>query len=108
MMATIGYKAQLYGSMTKLKFEISYTQYQIKGKKKLMGIAIFDAMQNGDHKGAEVREQGKLFGQTIFELTKDGGWYQPNGMMLLPPSAFFLIAFIIWAIRTKDLSQCED
>ena len=65
MMATIGYKAQLYGSMTKLKFEISYTQYQIKGKKKLMGIAIFDAMQNGDHKGAEVREQGKLFGQTI-------------------------------------------
>ena len=65
MMATIGYKAQLYGSMTKLKFEISYTQYQIKGKKKLMGIAIFDARQNGDHKGAEVREQGKLFGQTI-------------------------------------------
>ena len=56
----------------------------------------------------ELFGSGKLMGFTVFELTKDGGWYMPNGLMLLPPSAFFLIAFIIWAIRTKDPSQVED
>lgn len=56
----------------------------------------------------ELFGSGKLFGFTIFELTKDGGWYMPNGLMLLPPSAFFLIAFIIWAIRVKDPSQIEE
>lgn len=56
----------------------------------------------------ELLGSGKLFGFTILELTKDGGWYVPNGLMLLPPSAFFLIAFIIWAIRTKNPSQIED
>ncbi len=55
----------------------------------------------------ELFGSGKLMGFTVFELTKDGGWYQPNGLMLLPPSAFFLIAFMIWAIRTKDPSQVE-
>jgi len=55
----------------------------------------------------ELFGSGKLLGFTVFELTKDGGWYMPNGMMLLPPSAFFLIGFIIWAIRTKDPSQVE-
>jgi Na+-transporting NADH:ubiquinone oxidoreductase subunit D len=56
----------------------------------------------------ELFGSGKLFGFTVFELTKDGGWYQANGLMLLPPSAFFLIGFIIWAIRTKDPTQIED
>lgn len=56
----------------------------------------------------ELLGSGKVFGFTVFELTKDGGWYQPNGMMLLPPSAFFLIGLIIWAIRTKDKSQVEE
>lgn len=56
----------------------------------------------------ELFGSGKLFGVTILELTKDGGWYMPNGMMLLPPSAFFIIAFVIWAIRTKDPSQIES
>lgn len=56
----------------------------------------------------ELFGSGKVFGFTVFELTKDGGWYQPNGLMLLPPSAFFLIGFIIWAIRTRDPSQIED
>jgi len=56
----------------------------------------------------ELFGSGKLLGTTIFELTKDGGWYQPNGLMLLPPSAFFLIGFMIWAIRTKDPSQVEE
>lgn len=56
----------------------------------------------------ELFGSGALFGFNIFSLTKDGGWYQPNGLMLLPPSAFFLIGFIIWAIRTKDPSQVEE
>ncbi len=44
----------------------------------------------------ELFGSGKILGFKIFELTKEGGWYQPNGMMLLPPSAFFIIGFIIW------------
>jgi Na+-transporting NADH:ubiquinone oxidoreductase subunit D len=55
----------------------------------------------------ELFGSGKLMGHTVFELTKDGGWYQPNGLMLLPPSAFFLIGIVIWLIRTKDPSQVE-
>ncbi len=56
----------------------------------------------------ELFGSGKLFGMTILELTKDGGWYQPNGLMLLPPSAFIIIGFIIWAIRSYDPSQVEE
>ena len=56
----------------------------------------------------ELFGSGKVLGFTIFELTKNGGWYQPNGLMLLPPSAFFLIGFIIWVLRTRDPSQVED
>ena len=50
----------------------------------------------------------KIFGITVLELTKDGGFYQANGLMLLPPSAFIIIGFIIWVIRTKDPSQIEE
>ena len=56
----------------------------------------------------ELFGSGKVFGLTVFELTKDGGWYQANGLMLLPPSAFFIIGFIVWAIRTNDPSQIEE
>jgi Na+-transporting NADH:ubiquinone oxidoreductase subunit D len=56
----------------------------------------------------ELLGSGKLFGMTVLPLTKDGGWYEPNGLMLLPPSAFILIGIIIWAIRTKDPSQNEE
>jgi Na+-transporting NADH:ubiquinone oxidoreductase subunit D len=56
----------------------------------------------------ELFGSGALFGFQVFELTKDGGWYQPNGMVLLPPSAFFLIGFIIWALRERDPSQNEE
>lgn len=56
----------------------------------------------------ELFGSGKLFGMTVLELTKDGGWYQANGLMLLPPSAFIIIGFIIWAIRSYDPSQVEE
>ena len=56
----------------------------------------------------ELFGSGKLFGITIIPLTTDGGWYVPNGLLLLPPSAFFLIGFIIWGIRTWKPEQVEE
>lgn len=56
----------------------------------------------------ELFGSGSLFGITLFTLTKNDGWYQPNGLMLLPPSAFFLIGFIIWVIRTFHPEQVES
>ncbi|MBB02629.1 NADH:ubiquinone reductase (Na(+)-transporting) subunit D [bacterium] len=55
----------------------------------------------------ELFGSGKLFGQTIFPLVTDGGWYTANGLMMLPPSAFFLIGMFIWILRTFDPSQVE-
>ncbi|MDA8792429.1 NADH:ubiquinone reductase (Na(+)-transporting) subunit D [Bacteriovoracaceae bacterium] len=51
---------------------------------------------------------GNLLGFEILTLAKNGGWYIPNGMMILPPSAFIIIGCIIWVFRTKDPSQVED
>lgn len=55
----------------------------------------------------ELFGSGALLGHTILPLTKDGGWYQPNGLMLLPPSAFFIIGLMIWAIRSWKPKQVE-
>jgi Na+-transporting NADH:ubiquinone oxidoreductase subunit D len=55
----------------------------------------------------ELFGSGSLFGVTIMEKVTEGGWYVPNGLMLLPPSAFFLIGFMIWAIRAKKTDQVE-
>ncbi len=56
----------------------------------------------------ELFGAGKLFGIEILPLVQDGGWYQPNGMLLLPPSAFFLIGLFIWALRTWKKAQVEE
>jgi Na+-transporting NADH:ubiquinone oxidoreductase subunit D len=48
----------------------------------------------------ELAGAGTLFGVEVIKLTKDGGWYEPNGLMLLAPSGLFIIALIIWALRT--------
>jgi Na+-transporting NADH:ubiquinone oxidoreductase subunit D len=55
----------------------------------------------------ELVGAGSLFGVPILAKVTDGGWYVPNGMMLLPPSAFFLIGFIIWGIRAAKKNQVE-
>lgn len=55
----------------------------------------------------ELLGSGTLFGITILPLAADGGWYLPNGLLLLPPSAFFLIGLIIWAVRTWKPDQVE-
>ncbi len=60
---------------------------------------------------AVVRElfgTGKLYGIEILPLVTEGGWYNPNGMMLLPPSAFFLIGLFIWALRSFQTEQVEE
>ena len=55
----------------------------------------------------ELLGAGKLFGYTVVPLVSVGGWYLPNGLMLLPPSAFFLIGLIIWCVRTWKPEQVE-
>ena len=60
---------------------------------------------------ATIRElfgSGSLAGISVFELARDGGWFQPNDMMLLPPSAFFIIGFGVWAIRAWKPEQVEE
>ncbi|MGZ9031167.1 MAG: NADH:ubiquinone reductase (Na(+)-transporting) subunit D [Burkholderiaceae bacterium] len=47
----------------------------------------------------ELLGAGKIFNFVVLPLTKDGGWYVPNGLMLLAPSALFLIGLLIWALR---------
>lgn len=55
----------------------------------------------------ELLGAGSLFGYEVLPLVSDGGWYVPNGLLLLPASAFFLIAMLIWLIRTFDTNQQE-
>ena len=60
---------------------------------------------------AVIRElfgAGSLFGVTILETVNNGGWYVPNGLLLLPPSAFFIIGLIIWAFRAWKPEQVEE
>ena len=60
---------------------------------------------------ASVREilgAGSWFGITILQTANDGGWYVPNVLLLLPPSAFFIIALFIVIIRTWKPEQVEE
>ncbi|MEM6480234.1 MAG: NADH:ubiquinone reductase (Na(+)-transporting) subunit D [Pseudomonadota bacterium] len=56
----------------------------------------------------ELFGSGSLFGVTILQTVNNGGWYVPNGMLLLPPSAFFIIGLIIWAFRAWKPEQVEE
>ncbi len=59
---------------------------------------------------AVIRElfgAGSLFGVEILQTVNNGGWYVPNGLLLLPPSAFFLIGILIWIIRSFKPAQVE-
>lgn len=55
----------------------------------------------------ELFGSGALFGVVIFTKATEGGWYYTNGLMLLPPSAFFIIGFLIWGIRALRKVQIE-
>lgn len=56
----------------------------------------------------ELFGSGKLYGVSILPLTTEGGWYEPNGLMLLSPAAFFIIGAFIWAIRMWKTDQIEE
>ena len=80
-------------------------------------LSFFDGIGNGLGYSAmlialgvirELFGAGKLMGYEIFSVVNDGGWYQPNGMLLLPPSAFFLIGLFIWALRSWKKDQVEQ
>ncbi|UTW47171.1 NADH:ubiquinone reductase (Na(+)-transporting) subunit D [Bacterioplanoides sp. SCSIO 12839] len=79
-------------------------------------LSFFDGIGNGLGYSvvlivvAVVRElfgAGSLMGIEILPLVTNGGWYQSNGLLLLPPSAFFIIGLFIWALRSWKTEQVE-
>ena len=81
-----------------------------------VGMSFLDGLSNGLGYSlilivvATLRElfgAGTLLDYRILPLVSDGGWYEANGLMLLPPSAFFIIGLLIWAIRTWRKQQVE-
>jgi Na+-transporting NADH:ubiquinone oxidoreductase subunit D len=79
-------------------------------------LSFFDGIGNGLGytlllvSVAFIRElfgAGKLLGVVIFPVVNDGGWYVPNGLLLLPPSAFFIIGLLIWGLRVAKREQIE-
>ncbi|MBO84981.1 MAG: hypothetical protein CL927_06455 [Deltaproteobacteria bacterium] len=55
----------------------------------------------------ELFGAGKFFGVQLLPLITEGGWYNPNGLMVLAPGAFFLIGGFIWALRAWKPEQIE-
>jgi len=56
----------------------------------------------------ELLGAGSLFGVSLMPVVNEGGWYVPNGLLLLPPSAFFIIGLAIWGLRTWKPEQVEE
>lgn len=82
-----------------------------------VGISFLDGIGNGLGFSlilivvAIIRElfgTGFLLERKIFPLVSEGGWFEPNLMLLLPPSAFFIIGFLIWGIRSWKTTQIEQ
>ena len=81
------------------------------------GMSLLDGLGNGLGYAlilmvtAFLRElfgSGRLFGKEILPLVTEGGWYNPNGLMVLSPSAFFIIGGLIWALRVWKPDQIEE
>ena len=81
------------------------------------GLSFLDGIGNGLGYSvvlmlvATIREflgSGSMFGYEILPLVTTGGWYSPMGLMLLPPSAFFIIGLLIWALRAWKREQVEE
>lgn len=80
------------------------------------GYSALDGLGNGLGYGlvlvvvAVIRElfgTGGLLGVQLLPLAAAGGWFRPNALLLLPPSAFFIIAGLIWLIRSRRPDQVE-
>lgn len=80
-------------------------------------LSLVDGLGNGAGYGmilmlvAFLREligSGRLFGYQVISLASEGGFYVPNGLMMLAPGAFFIIGLLIWAVRTWKKEQVED
>lgn len=56
----------------------------------------------------ELFGSGKLMGIEVLSLVTEGGWYTPNGLLVLSPGAFFLIGIFIWLLRTWKPEQVEE
>jgi Na+-transporting NADH:ubiquinone oxidoreductase subunit D len=56
----------------------------------------------------ELFGSGKVFGYTVLQPVNEGGWYVPNGLMVLAPAAFFLIGGFIWVVRSYKPEQVEE
>ncbi|MEM9071099.1 MAG: NADH:ubiquinone reductase (Na(+)-transporting) subunit D [Myxococcota bacterium] len=81
------------------------------------GLSFFDGLGNAAGYSVvllmvaffrELFGAGKLLGFQVLPLVSDGGWYTPNGLMVLSPAAFFLIGGFIWVVRTVRPEQVED
>jgi Na+-transporting NADH:ubiquinone oxidoreductase subunit D len=81
------------------------------------GISFIDGLANGLGYSIvlmavaffrELLGSGSVFGITILKTVSQGGWYVPNGLMLLAPAAFFLIGCFIWAVRSWKPEQIEE
>lgn len=81
------------------------------------GMSFLDGVGNGLGYGLvlmivgffrELLGAGSVFGFTILQTVQNGGWYVPNGLLLLPPSAFFIIGLMIWVLRSLNPEQVED
>jgi Na+-transporting NADH:ubiquinone oxidoreductase subunit D len=80
------------------------------------GRSVLDALGNGFGYGwilllvggtRELLGSGTLLGREILPLVEDGGWFEPLALMLRPPSAFFLIALLIWVVRSANLARAR-
>ena len=81
-----------------------------------VGTSILDALGNGFGYSlvliivSSIRElfgNGTLMGYRVFELAHEGGWFQENALFLLAPSAFFIIGFLVWGVRSWKPEQKE-
>ncbi|AOW77963.1 NADH:ubiquinone reductase (Na(+)-transporting) subunit D [Colwellia sp. PAMC 20917] len=80
------------------------------------GVSFLDGIGNGLGYGAvlmvvaffrELFGFGEIFGIEVFKLVQNDGWYQGNGLLVLPFSSFFIIGLIIWAVRQWKPEQVE-
>ncbi|UYG01347.1 MULTISPECIES: NADH:ubiquinone reductase (Na(+)-transporting) subunit D [unclassified Halomonas] len=81
------------------------------------GMSFLDGIGNGLGYGfvlmvvgffRELLGAGSVFGFTVLPTVQDGGWYIGNGLLLLPPSAFFIIGLLIWVLRSINPEQVEE